>query len=440
MRIRNKSIYGIVILLAIASAAVVYVYFPITTQSTSKKIVVILPSIDQSEFISGVELALEKINKSGGVLARPLNIEYIHEGVPLEEERTASLREIVPAVSRIADKLSKDSSVIAVVANGRSQSVVPIAVLLNNNHKLLISTNATSPTLTSIGLTYVFSLHPNDDDVSTVLSHYALDKNWRRFVLIGDGTISSIDFLMRMREEITRFSGEVLYEQNILHGNTDQIERTLFFLLDNKIFKSSDIDALIVCSKWPQGYSFGIKRARALGLNQPIIGPTNLASLDLEKEIGKNNMNGIIALSHYNDSEISNETTLFLQAFKQKYNRLPYQEAAVGYTAIDLLANTINETRSFDSSKLANKLRAQQFIKKFRSATGNISFDNSGLLTGENLHVVKHDGESFKTVASYSKPFTWVTDGDSYSHALLRSLITGAPNYKEINRDAPNKE
>lgn len=195
----------------------------------------------------------------------------------------ASFNELMPKVNKIADRLSRDKSVIAVIGDGRSPTAIPAAVIFNNNSKLLITTGATSPALTSIGFTYVFSLQPSDDDVSTVLAHYAFLQKWKRVVIISDGTLSCIDYTIRLRDRIAETFSEILYEQNISDTDPNQLDRTFLFLLDNLQFSAASIDAFYVCSKWSNSYSMFITRARKLGLNQPIIGPANIYSRSLEK-------------------------------------------------------------------------------------------------------------------------------------------------------------
>ena len=227
-----------------------------------------------------------------------------------------SFNELMPRVNQIANKISTDKSVIAVIGDGRSPTAIPAAVIFNNNHKLLLTTGATSPALTSIGFTYVFSLQPSDDDVSAVLSHYAFQQNWKRVVIISDNSLTSTDYIIRLRDRIAETSSEILYEQKIIGQDPNQIDRTLLFLLDNMQFSASSIDAFFVSTKWSNNYSLFIQRARKLGLNQPIIGPANVYSRELEKIIGKESMRDIIGFSLYNEAVDDLENTEFKTKFK----------------------------------------------------------------------------------------------------------------------------
>lgn len=90
-----------------------------------------------------------------------------------------------------------------------------------------------------------------------------------------------------------------------------------FFLLDNLQFSAASIDAFYVCSKWSNSYSMFITRARKLGLNQPIIGPANIYSRSLEKNIGKEAMRGIAGFSLYNEASDIPENMDFIEKFKK---------------------------------------------------------------------------------------------------------------------------
>ena len=412
----------------LAFFALIYNY-PSVQSTLNKKIVVVVPANSKDEYVAGVNLALQEINAEGGLLGSPLTVEYIDETPIMLSANGVSFNELMPKVNKIADKLSRDNSVIAVIADGRSPTAIPAAVIFNNNNKLLLTTGATSPALTSIGFIYVFSLQPSDDDVSAVLAHYAFLQKWKRVVIISDGTLSSIDYTVRLRNRIAETSSEILFEQNVVGEDPNQIDRTLLFLLDNVQFSAASIDAFYVCSKWPKNYSLFITRARKLGLNQPIIGPANVYSRELEKTIGKEAMRGIFGFSLYNEGSNLSEKLEFETKYEKAYGRAPYEEGVMGYTALKLISYAVKKTGSFDSSKLAIFLRSMRYGEKMKGPMGSVAFNNSGLITDDEMHVVQHNGESFKTIATYQKPFNWLENEDE-SHSVLRSLITGNPKYK----------
>lgn len=412
----------------LAFFALIYNY-PSVQSTLNKKIVVVVPANSKDEYVAGVNLALQEINAEGGLLGSPLTVEYIDETPIMLSANGVSFNELMPKVNKIAEKLSKDNSVIAVIGDGRSPTAIPAAVIFNNNNKLLLTTGATSPALTSIGFIYVFSLQPSDDDVSAVLAHYAFLQKWKRVVIISDGTLSSIDYTIRLRNRIAETSSEILFEQNVVGEDPNQIDRTLLFLLDNLQFSAASIDAFYVCSKWPKNYSLFITRARKLGLNQPIIGPANVYSRELEKTIGKEAMRGIFGFSLYNEASNLSEKLEFETKYEKAYGRAPYEEGVMGYTALKLISYAVKKTGSFDSSKLAIFLRSMRYGEKMKGPMGSVAFNNSGLITDDEMHVVQHNGESFKTIATYQKPFNWLENEDE-SHSVLRSLITGDPKYK----------
>lgn len=419
----------LIICFSLVIFALIYNYPSPPALGLSKKVVVVVPASSKDEYVAGVNLALQEINRGGGLLGSSLFVEYIDELPILPSASGAAINELMPKVNKIADKISRDKSVIAVIGDGRSPTAIPAAVILNSNRKLLVTTGATSPALTSIGFTYVFSLQPSDDDISAVLAHYAFQQNWKRVVLISDNSLSSVDYMIRLRNRIAETSSEILYEQNIITEDLNQLDRIFLFLLDNLQFPSSSIDAFFVSSKWLENYGVFIKRARKLGLNQPIIGPANIYSRELEKLIGKESMRGIIGFSLYDEGSPIPEKVQFVENFKNAYGRVPYGEGAMGYAALKLLAYAISKTNSFDSSKLAIFLRSMRYEEKLKSPVGSIAFNNSGLITDDDLHVVYHDGESFKTVATYDKPFNWLDNNDE-PHSILRSLITGDARHK----------
>ncbi|MFM8607717.1 MAG: ABC transporter substrate-binding protein, partial [Hyphomicrobiales bacterium] len=191
-----------------------------------------------------------------------------------------------------------------------------------------------------------------------------------------------------------------------------------------------------VSSKWSNNYSRFITRARKLGLNQPIIGPANVYSRELEKIIGNDAMRGVIGFSVYNEASKSPEKIAFEKKYENLYGRPPYEEGVMGYTALKLISYAIEKTESFDSSKLAIFLRSMRYGEKMKGPLGATAFSNSGLITDDEMHVVYHDGLSFKTTATFEKPFDWLEDQDE-QHSVLRSLITGDSRNRFRNLNIP---
>lgn len=384
------------------------------------KIVAVHPTdAEGREFVDGLRMAIDQVNAAGGAAGTPLRLQLIEE--PVYSERV-HIEQLVQSVLATADQVAQDSQVLAVIGHGSSATAVPASAVYNRNRKLYLATHATATSLTNHGFRHVFALQPNNDDAAKVLAHYAYSKGWRRIVALSDSTGFAVEVSDRFRSYFTLHGGTILYRtRQMARGST--LESALLFMLDNSMFRASEIDAFFVAASAADDYVRFIRRARALGLRTPIIGGDNLYSRDIELEVGGDAMRDVIAFSTYDDASNLNEAKEFHYAYLERYARSPGPMAAVGYDAVKLLAHAANLVGMLDPVAIADRLRVLRYEGGFSGATGSLVFDAGGLLTDTDTFVLVHDGTGFRTDAVYTKPLEWLTTRvgeDALPRALIR--------------------
>ena len=130
-------------------------YNPKKIQDNIKEIVIIAPKEYRDDYVAGIQMAIDEVNASGGVLGKSIRASYLDDKYTKEELQSDA---ILPEMLIEANIIGQNDDIIGVVGQGRSYQLLPAAVVLNGYRKLMISTGSTSTTLTSIGLNYLFSI------------------------------------------------------------------------------------------------------------------------------------------------------------------------------------------------------------------------------------------------------------------------------------------
>lgn len=362
--------------------------------------VVFSPDEDAADFLAGTRIAIEQINADGGLLGRK-----VEARVYQEESYTDKLRleKVVSGALRLASEIGRQKSILAVIGHGSSATAVPASAVYERYHKLFLATHATASSLSNHRLDLTFALQPNNADNAAFLARYARDQGIRRVVVLSDNSGYGIETTDQFRSQLTQDGGTVLYRGRLTSVNKS-IEDLLLFLMDNDLFKPSDIDAVFLTSSAATETAQFIIRARQLGLRMPILGPEFLYSRQIEETVGRDAMRDVVAVSVYDGDQITPEGTRLSEPFNKATGHPPGLMAAMGFDAVKVLAYAVKRTGSEDPAAIADTLRIIRYDAPFVGASGPVVFNSHGLTTDTAAYVVRHDGSRFRTVATYRKP------------------------------------
>ena len=368
------------------------------------KIGFILPYDTRDEYSNGIELALDEINKSGGILGKTVTVIKYTEPPNLKE----SLRENLNSVLQASHKLAYDKSVIGVVSVARSMSAVAAAPILEQKAKILITASATDPVINKMQFDNLFSTQFSDEDTAAAIVHHAAENKRHKFVVIADDSLSAANLISRFSSELAYAGGEILFKESG-HHNRERFERSVLFLLNNPMFNLEDIDAILIVARSPIEYMYAVSRLRELNIYQPIYAPRNIISAASLDEFRENNIDEIYVVTPYDRYFKAPETERFLSVFTQKFSKPPSLADEEAYTGLKILAFGVNNAKSTNSSVVANFLKSMRYIKTFTSPSGNLAFDPTGRITDSDIFILKFTGDKFVSVARYMKPFSWKT-------------------------------
>lgn len=303
----------------------------------------------------GAQLAVEEINKKGGVRGRHLKL--------IVEDTRAEPKEGVSAFNKLL--AARD---IKIVLGGVASSVtLAVAPLAERNHILLASPASTNPKITNAG-DFVFRVIPSDTLRGQIFAEYLFnDLKFHRVAILyinNEGGVGNRD---SFNKRFTQLGGDVVIEEGYQQDATDlrsQLTKA----------KNSDVEAVVVVS-YPQDTIILMKQARELDIGKPLYFQTEaVEDANVLREAGNAAEGATYILPAPAQGESSES---FAKAYKRKYGKKPELFAAEAYDIIYLIAAAIEANPDVEVS--AEMLRDYFYgISNFAGASGIISFDKNG--------------------------------------------------------------
>jgi branched-chain amino acid transport system substrate-binding protein len=306
----------------------------------------------------GAQLAAEEINASGGINGEPLEV--------LHYNTSGSIAETLNAVDKFISE-----GVAAIIGSPTGEVTFSASKKLNDHQTILISAG----TRRRIGDTgpYMFRNTLSDDDAVNELIDYCINKaNIKNFALISSMSNDySITLTALFKKAILINSGGNVVEDVFLWSeNTANIakEDSSIEFQVGKI-KSKSPDAVVYTGDPLEGIKIA-KEIRRQGIKSPLIGGEELITENFIKD-GKDAIIGTIVYSgFYGDSKLPHIKG-FVDSYKKKYGTYPDRIAALGYDALNMIAEAIRKAPSMRPTHIRDSLAG---IKDFSGVTGMTSF------------------------------------------------------------------
>jgi branched-chain amino acid transport system substrate-binding protein len=302
----------------------------------------------------GTELAIEELNKAGGILGKQLKL-FTEDTQSKEGES-----------STVVSKLISREGVIAVlgeVASGRSLEAAPIC---QRNKIPMISPSSTNPDVTKVG-DYIFRVCFLDSFQGDALARFALNTLKAKNVAIMSDVSSaySLGLGEYFQNSFTKDGGSITSIQKYAKNDTD-------FNAQLTAIKTTNPDAIFVPGYY-QEVGLIIRQARQLGIKAPLFGGDGWEAPEL-LDIAKEAAEGTYYTTHYSAEAKTPEVQNFVNAYRAKYNETPDAMAALGYDSAIVLADAIKRAGSVEGPKLRDALAATKDVK---GVTGSTTIDKN---------------------------------------------------------------
>ncbi|MCO4469570.1 branched-chain amino acid ABC transporter, amino acid-binding protein [Streptococcus infantarius subsp. infantarius] len=320
---------------------------------------------------NGVKLAVQEINKAGGVDGKKIELVTKDNKSENAEASTA------------ATNLAIQSQVNAMIGPATSGAVAAASLNAQKTGVPLLTPSGTQDDLTLDTVDgvkkYVFRATFQDSFQGQVLAQYAYSNlNAKKVVLYYD---NSSDYAKGIAEEFKKkYQGDIVTTATFASGDKD------FQSALTKI-KNLDYDAIVMPGYYTET---GIitKQARDMGISVPILGPDGFSDDSFADLAGKANASSVYYVSGYSTkTALSGKANDFIKAYKAKYGSEPNMFAALSYDSVYMIAKAAEGAKT--SIDIANNLAE---LKDFDGVTGKMTIDKKHNPIKTALMVIMKDG------------------------------------------------
>ncbi|MDQ3624133.1 MAG: ABC transporter substrate-binding protein [Verrucomicrobiota bacterium] len=299
----------------------------------------------------GTRMAVEEINASGGLLGKKVKL--------ITEDDQSKAGE----AATVARKLISREKVVALLGEVASSKSLEAAPIAQEKKIPMISPASTNPKVTEVG-DYVFRICFIDPFQGTVMSKFALGKEWKRVAILTDVKQDySVGLSQFFKEHFTTNGGTIVSEQSYSSGDTD-------FSAQLTSIRGAAPEAILASGYYTEAGLIA-KQARQLGLTVPLLGGDGWDSPSLV-EVGGAAMEGNFFSNHFSPEDQSPIVQDFLKKVRAKYNVEADAMMALGYDSAMLLADAIKRAGTTEPAKLRDAIAT---TKDFAGVTGTITIN-----------------------------------------------------------------
>jgi len=304
--------------------------------------------------IKGAKLALEAVNKAGGILGKQAEL-------IVEDDQTTN-----PGIVLAFSKLAAEPDIVAFLGSIRSTQVHAMAPdVLKLGKPVMIG--GTDPNLTHMGNQWLFRFRPNDSYSGRVIADYGVNtlgkKKWAvlhstdAFGTAGGKALSAA---------LEKLGSPAVLDQGYANQSQDFTPVVL-------AIKQSGADILGSYFTFENDLGIFARQLRQLGVNMPWVGSPSIVNITALKLAGPA-LYGTFGVADYAE-ESSDAAKTFGKAYRDIAKVAPDNQSSWPYDAITVLAAAINKAGSTDPAKIREAILATQ---KFPGAEGEYNFDQNG--------------------------------------------------------------
>jgi len=299
---------------------------------------------------NGVQMALEEINASGGVLGKKIDL-TVEDNETKQGETTTIVR-----------KLISQDHVVAIIGEVASSKSLEAAPICQASKIPQIATAATNPRVTQTG-DYIFRVCFTDDFQAVVIARFVLEKlKLNKIAFMTDVKQDySVGLTNIAKDYLIKNGATIVKEQSYSSGDKD-------FRAQLTDLKAAAPEVIIITGYYPEAALIA-KQARQFGIKATLVGGDGWDGSSLIP-VGGKAIEGAYFSNHFSVEDTSPIVQTFVQKYKQKYNAVPDAFAALGYDAMKLLADAINRAGSPDPEKIR---AAIQDTENFPGVSGKIT-------------------------------------------------------------------
>jgi len=297
----------------------------------------------------GIDLAVEEINKSGGINGKMVQVLY--------QDNQGEAKTALSALQ----KLIQDG-VFIVIDDAMSSITLSMVPVAKAKKIIIISTGATNPRLSGIS-PYFFRIWNSDAEEAIFMARYCLKEKINQILVLYVNNDYGKGLADAFSREFTKEGGRIVEKLDFDENSRD------FKSIVARIKSYSPQYIYLVGYAAQTGII--VKQVRELGIVAKIIGTVAMEDAKFLQLAGKSAEGVIYPFPKEPTGESSRK---FKELFKKKYNKEPELLSDVGYDAANLSIYAISKgTRNADDVR---KIFLQ--MTDYEGASGIIKFDENG--------------------------------------------------------------
>lgn len=302
---------------------------------------------------NGLELAVEDINSSGGILGKQVKL--------ITEDNQGKPSETQTVVQKLINR-DKVVAIIGEVASSRSKAGAPICQAAKIP---MITPASTNPEVTTIG-DYIFRVCFIDPFQATVMSKFAINsmKVTKVALLVDQKNAYSTGLAENFEQIFKSMGGEITDIQKYSAGDKD-------FKAQLTSIKAKNPEAIFIPGYYTDVNLISIQ-AREIGLTCPLFGSDGWESEKLTEGKAKDALEGSFFSTHVSTDDPSPKIQEYIKKYKAKYNKEPDAMSFLAYDAGMILFDAIKKAGNTEGVNIKNELAK---VKDYPGITGVITIN-----------------------------------------------------------------
>jgi branched-chain amino acid transport system substrate-binding protein len=313
------------------------------------------PAADSGKYaLAGATIALDRVNKSGGVLGKPIEL-------VTEDDQTTN-----PGAVLAFSKLAAQPDIVAFLGSIRSTQNHAMAADILKTAKP-VCFGGTDPALTKMGNPWLIRFRPNDSYSGRVIAAYGVDtlakKNW---AIVHSTDAFGTGGFNALSASLDKIGAKVTIDQGYPNQSQDFTPVVL-------ALKSSGADIIGSYFTFDNDIAIFARQLRQLGVTLPWIGSASIIVAGAVKLAGPA-LWGTFGVADY-AIDSSPEAQEFARLYAAVSKTPADNYSSWTYDAIGVLSAAINKAGSTDPDKIRAAILS---TRGYKGAEGEYNFDEFG--------------------------------------------------------------
>ena len=317
--------------------------------------------------VNGLKLALEDIQKAGGILGRQVELR-------IEDNASTNPGTVLSFTKLFTDPEIK--GIVGPIASTQIQAASPAIA------KAGIPTmiGGTDPSLTRIDNKWVFRARPNDLYSSKVIADFGVNTlKLKKWAIVHATDAFGNGGAKALTDELQKLGITPVLDQGYTSNSQDFAPVVL-------AVKKSGAEVLGTYMTVPADQGIFAKQLRQLGVNIQWIGSPTTAAVTTRNLAGEA-LYGSYAVADFN-ADANDAARAYTKRYYERYGIYPDNFSSWAFDALNILALAMNNAKSTEPEAVRKAILA---IKGYKGLEGTYEFD----ARGDGVHgynVVKNDG------------------------------------------------